>query len=114
MKMTRVDFLKLYRESAAAVGLSSKDLLRLEEVLVNPSLPAVIWLQGTACTRCSESFLNRTSASDPKTAADVLISYINLVYHPTLMVPAGRPNSPENTFQEVKLDHCRARGHFLS
>lgn len=89
MKMTRRDFLKLCGVSAAAVGLSATDLTRLEEVLANPNGPTVIWLQGTACTGCSMSFLNRISSVGPYTAADVLIDSINLVYHPNLMSLAG-------------------------
>jgi hydrogenase small subunit len=49
----------------------------------------VVWLQGAACTGCSVSFLNRISNSAPRTAADVLISTINLTYHPNLMAVAG-------------------------
>jgi hydrogenase small subunit len=58
-------------------------------VLANPNGPTVIWLQGSGCTGCTESFLNLISTSDPKTAADVLINSINLTYHPNLMALAG-------------------------
>jgi len=89
MKLTRRDFLKLCGASAAALGLSATDLGRLKEVLANPNGPTVIWLQGTGCTGCSESFLNFASYYNPMSAADVLINSINLVYHPTLMSLAG-------------------------
>src|SRR5512136_1111432 len=91
MNVTRRDFLKYLGMSAATLGLSGTDLARLREVLANPGGPSVIWLQGAGCTGCSESFLNRisTSASEPKTAGDVLINSINLIYHPTLMSLAG-------------------------
>jgi hydrogenase small subunit len=62
----------------------------LEEALASPTAPSIIWLQGSGCTGCSESFLNRMSTSGPQTAADVLINSINLVYHPTLMALAGQ------------------------
>lgn len=89
MKITRRDFLKLCGVSAAVLGLNATDLARLKEVLANPNGPTVIWLQGSGCTGCSVSFLNRISNSAPHTAADVLIDSINLTYHPNLMALAG-------------------------
>jgi hydrogenase small subunit len=87
--ISRREFLKFCGLGATALGLSASDLGRLQKVLANPNGPTVIWLQGTGCTGCSESFLNRIATSAPQTAADVLISSINLVYHPTLMAAAG-------------------------
>jgi hydrogenase small subunit len=49
----------------------------------------VVWLQGTTCSGCSVSFLNRVSAEAPETAADVLLDVVLLGYHPTLMAAAG-------------------------
>jgi hydrogenase small subunit len=90
MAITRRDFLKYCGVSAVALGLSSTDLLQMEELLANPSGPSVIWLQGSSCTGCSISFLNRISTSAPTTAASVLLDSINLVYHPNLMALAGQ------------------------
>jgi hydrogenase small subunit len=89
MKVSRRDFLKFLGASAATLGLSGTDLGRLQKVLASQTGPSVIWLQGAACTGCSESFLNRISSTDPKTAADVLIKSVNLMYHPNLMASAG-------------------------
>jgi hydrogenase small subunit len=88
--VSRRDFLKYCGIGAGALGLSMTDLGRLQKALANPSGPTVIWLQGTGCTGCSESFLNRISASGPQTAANVLIDSVNLVYHPNLMAAAGQ------------------------
>jgi len=90
MAITRRDFLKYCGISAAVLGLSGKDLLRLEQALAATGAPTVVWLQGSACTGCSVSFLNRISGSAPTTAADVLINDINLAYHPNLMSLAGQ------------------------
>jgi hydrogenase small subunit len=90
MGITRRDFLKYCGLTAAALGLSGMDLLRLREVLADPDGPTVIWLQGSSCTGCSMSFLNRVSGTAPATAADVLIKSINLVYHPNLMAVGGQ------------------------
>lgn len=89
MKISRRDFIKYCGVSAAALGISATELGRLEEVLANPSAPSVLWVQGTSCTGCSVSFLNRISTTAPTTAADVLLNSINLVYHPNLMAEAG-------------------------
>jgi hydrogenase small subunit len=89
MKITRRDFLKFCGASAAALGLSGTDMLRLREVLADPNAPPVIWLQGSACTGCSVSFLNLISTTAPPTVADVLTNSINLIYHPNLMALAG-------------------------
>lgn len=90
MAITRRDFLKYCSLSALALGLSSTELLQMEEVLANPNGPTVLWLQGSGCTGCSMSFLNRISTTAPTTAADVLINSINLTYHPNLMALAGQ------------------------
>ena len=90
MNVSRRDFLKFCGISTAAVGLSTSELGLLEKALASPNGPSVIWLQGSGCTGCSESFLNRISATGPKTAAEVLINSINLVYHPNLMALAGQ------------------------
>jgi hydrogenase small subunit len=88
--ISRRDFLKYCGISAAALGLSSLDLLNLREALANPGAPSVIWLQGSSCSGCSVSFLNLISSAAPKTAAEVLTNSINLIYHPTLMPAAGQ------------------------
>jgi len=97
MNITRRQFLKLCGVSAAAMGLSATDLVRLENLLASPQGPTVIWLQGSACTGCSVSFLNRLSASAPQTAAEVLTDSINLIYHPNLMALAG-----QDAVEEIK------------
>ena len=88
--ISRREFLKYCGISAAALGLSSLDLINLREVLANPAAPSVIWLQGSGCTGCTVSFLNRISSTAPKTAAEVLTNSINLIYHPNLMSVAGQ------------------------
>jgi hydrogenase small subunit len=90
MHICRRDFLKYCGLTAATVGLSGTELLRLEEVLANPATPTVLWLQGSACTGCSMSFLNYVSPKAPTSAADLLINNINLAYHPNLMTTAGQ------------------------
>lgn len=90
MGITRRDFLKYCGVSAAALGLSSTDLLQMEELLANPSGPTVLWLQGSSCTGCSMSFLNFIAPTAPANPADILINNINLAYHPNVMSMAGQ------------------------
>jgi len=91
--ITRRDFLKYCGVSAAALGLSKPDLIRLEEALANPGGPKVIWLQGSSCTGCSMSFLNfinPATGADPTDAGDILLNHIDLLYHPNLMAMSGQ------------------------
>ena len=92
MNVSRRDFLKYCGLSATAIGLSSTDLGLLEKALANPQAPKVVWLQGAGCTGCSVSLLNRISsvAGEVKDVGDLLINYINLVYHPNLMALSGQ------------------------
>lgn len=93
MGINRRDFLKYCGISAAVLGLSSLDLVRLEEALANPGGPKVIWLQGSGCTGCSMSFLNfinQAASADPTDAGDILLNHIDLLYHPNLMAAAGQ------------------------
>ncbi len=88
MIVSRRSFLEYCGLSAAFLGIGSK-LGLLQEALAAPTAPAVIWLHGSSCTGCSVSFLNRIAATAPATVADVLTGAVNLVYHATLMTPAG-------------------------
>ena len=90
MKITRRDFLRYCVSSTVTMGLNLSDLIDLTDVLANPQGPKVLWLQGSGCTGCSMSFLNRISSSSPKTAGEVLINSVNLVYHPNLMALSGQ------------------------
>ena len=89
MYITRRSFLKYCASASAAIGLGPGEFLGLENALANPNAPSVLWLQGSGCTGCSISFLNYVSPTAPQTPADILISSINLLYHPNLSAVAG-------------------------
>ncbi|OQW97319.1 MAG: hypothetical protein BWK77_02050 [Verrucomicrobia bacterium A1] len=91
MAISRRKFLKYCGLSAAAIGLDAFDLGLLRKALANPLAPPVIWLHGSSCTGCSVSLLNRISnlPGEPATVTDVVAGAVNLVYHATLMAPAG-------------------------
>ena len=125
MTISRRSFLGYCIASAAALKLTSLDLLKLKVALANPNGPTVIWLVGAGDSGCSISFLNRIpGASDAEysipslSTADLLTgsatatnaanqtSSINLVYHPTLMSAAGE------TASQAALD-AAANGNYI-
>lgn len=63
--ITRRQFLQYCTASAAALGLSQTDLLKLEKAMATPQTgcssptPSVIWMTGQACSGCQTSLLNR-------------------------------------------------------
>lgn len=66
MKITRRQFLQYCTASAAALGLSQMDLLKLEKALAadvcgceDYGVPHVIWMQGQSCGGCTLSITNR-------------------------------------------------------
>ena len=64
-KITRRQFVQYCTASAAALGLSQIDLLKLEKAMATPQTgcghptPSVIWMTGQACSGCQTSLLNR-------------------------------------------------------
>ena len=125
MTITRRSFLGYCIASAAALKLTSLDLLKLRAALANPNGPNVIWLVGAGDSGCSISFLNRVPESTDTalgipavTTADLLLgsstatnaanasSSINLIYHPTLMSAAGE------TASQAALD-AAANGNYI-
>jgi hydrogenase small subunit len=91
MSVSRRQFLKYCTASAAALGLASTDLRKLEAAL-GDGAPTVVWLHGSGCQGDSISFLNLTANMAPVgdvTADSVLIDTVNLAYHSVLMSSAG-------------------------
>lgn len=80
VKVTRRQFLKWLSASAAALGLSQYDLLKVEKALAAgpppdpnfpiPPLGRVIWIAGAACSGCPTSLLNYIA--DPNDCETVL------------------------------------------
>jgi hydrogenase small subunit len=96
--ITRRQFLQYCAASAAALGLSQTDLLKLEKALATPATgctapsPSVIWLTSQACSGCPVSLLNRVVMLDGKYYdADML----NALYGTTLPTPASITDSKD-------------------
>src|SRR4030042_1684304 len=85
IKITRRQFLKWLTASAAALGLSQTDLLKIEKALAasptpdpnfpKPPLGRVIWIAGAACSGCPTSLLNYIA--DPNDPDPVLNAIAN-------------------------------------
>lgn len=65
IKITRRQFLKWFSASAAAMGLSQTELLKIQEALAQgpactatPTLGRVIWITGADCGGCATGILN--------------------------------------------------------
>ena len=94
--ITRRQFLQYCTASAAALGLSQTDLLKLEQALATPQTgctgpsPSVIWLSGQACSGCPVALLNRVNsyAGNPYYDADML----NALYGTGLPLPGALGN----------------------
>jgi hydrogenase small subunit len=112
MIITRRQFLQLVSASAAAIGLSQTDLLKLEKALASqpatsqPS-PSVIWLSGQACSGCPVSLLNRVV----DTGGDLGSGYkyydadmLNALYNTTLPTPGPLGNDRAGVPLDVVTD----------
>lgn len=84
MLVSRRQFLELLGASSAALATGSMEALALPV-----GAKKVIWLEGTGCSGCSVSFLNRISATAPQTADAVLLDIVEVDYHTTLMAASG-------------------------
>jgi Ni,Fe-hydrogenase I small subunit len=94
--------------SAAALGLSQTDLLKLEKALASQgatqqNAPSVIWMTGQACSGCPVSLLNRVNSyeTNPYYDADM----INAVYGAGLTnLPGAIGNDPAGLPLQVVND----------
>ena len=82
---SRREFLKFSTVLASVIGLSPQAFPEFVHALEVKLKPVVIWLEFQDCAGCSESFIRSTSLLP----AEVLLDYISLEYHETLMSPAG-------------------------
>ncbi|MBN1841276.1 MAG: twin-arginine translocation signal domain-containing protein [Deltaproteobacteria bacterium] len=102
MKITRRQFLQYCTASAAALGLSQLDLLKLEKALAanvcgceDFEVPHVIWMQGQSCGGCTLSILNRMQTDYPP----ALLSDTSWNWTPTAL--DGTTASPGAPVQDV-------------
>jgi hydrogenase small subunit len=94
--VSRRSFLKFCGAMAAALALPSVYAGKIATALAAATRLPVIWLEFQDCTGDTESFIRAGSYADPLTAGttdpsvlNLLLDYISLDYHETLMAPAG-------------------------
>ncbi|ADC90048.1 hydrogenase (NiFe) small subunit HydA [Thermocrinis albus DSM 14484] len=82
---SRREFLSFVSVTASLLALPANLLMSFGRALELREKPVVIWLEFQDCAGCSESFIRSTSVMP----SDVLLDFISLEYHETLMVPSG-------------------------
>jgi len=82
---SRRDFLKFSLAISAFLGLSPSLYPKVVRALEKKEKPIIIWLEFQDCAGCTESFIRSTSLLP----TEVLLDYISLEYHETLMAPSG-------------------------
>src|SRR3989304_2967854 len=85
VKVTRRQFLKWLSASAAALGLSQTDLLKMKKAFAESPPPdpgtnlcRVIWVAGAACSGCPTSLLNYlANPEDPELVLNQIANYFS-------------------------------------
>ncbi len=109
MKVTRRQFMKTVAASAAALGLSQLQVMKLTEVLAKgPGQINVIWLQGQNCTGCTTSFAGLEWDGNPDGLPDDVRAYLNTANFASQAWPATLPAAFSvngvTTLDDVALD----------
>jgi Ni,Fe-hydrogenase I small subunit len=88
MRISRREFLKYCTIAAGALGLTTTDLLKIEDAFakIGNGGPHVVWLPGQACTGCTMSLANSIKETD---VASLLLFDIDLDYNEQLCAAAG-------------------------
>src|SRR4030042_1821185 len=108
IRVTRRQFLKWLSASAAALGLSQTDLLKVEEALAagpgptpDPNMPLgtllrVIWIAGAACSGCPTSLLNYIAdTTDPDPVLNAIANNaLSLWFDVETLYPVQWPPPP--------------------
>jgi hydrogenase small subunit len=105
-RLNRRSFLKFCGFMTTVLSLPMIEISRLAGALASsPRLP-VVWLEFQDCAGDTESFLRASAYPDPlqsgvtdPSIVDLLLNFISLEYHETVMVPAGF--SAENSLDDV-------------
>jgi len=88
MRISRREFLKYCSIAAGALGLTTTDLLKIEDAFakIGNGGPHVVWIPGQACTGCTMSLANTIKERD---IASLLLFDIDLDYNEQLCAAAG-------------------------
>ncbi len=93
--VSRRSFMKMCGVVVGALALPMTYVDKVAKALATAARVPVIWLEFQDCTGDSESFLRAGHPIDPLTqnpdpsVTDLLLDYLSLDYHETLMTPSG-------------------------
>lgn len=96
----RRSFLKFCTVTAAAMGLDATMVPQVVKALETAPRIPVIWLHGSECTCCTESFIR---SSHPITQ-DIILNMISLDYDETLQAAAG--HQAEEIRKQIMRDYA--------
>ncbi|WP_020678215.1 hydrogenase small subunit [Geopsychrobacter electrodiphilus] len=83
--VSRRDFMKFCSVMTATLALPMTMMGRIAEAIEADNRPSVIWMEFLGCTGDTEAFLR---ANEP-TATAIILDYLSIDYHETLMAAAG-------------------------
>ena len=127
IKITRRQFLKWLSASAAALGLSQTDLLKIKDALAagpvptpnfpKPPLARVIWIAGAACSGCPTSLLNYIAdTADPDPVLNTIANNgvpgyplvdVETLYPVSFPVPPGDIDIAEVVLEIITIDYSQ-------
>jgi len=98
--INRRDFMKFCSMMTATLALPMTMMGKVAEAIEGDNRPPVIWMEFQGCTGDSEAFLR---ANQP-TAADVILDFLSVDYHETIMAAAGHQAeaATKATFEKYK------------
>ncbi len=109
--VSRRSFLKFCGVMAATLAMPSAYAGKIATALAAASRLSVVWLEFQDCTGDSESFLRAGASPDPMTSGvtdpslvDLLLDFVSLDYHETLMAPAG--TAAEKSLNDVVANNA--------
>ena len=115
-RVNRRDFLKMCGLLAATLAMPKMYAETIAEALANATRLPVIWLAFQDCTGDSESFIKAAQRIDPiqsqitdPSIIDLLLDFISVEYHETLMAPSGE--AARRSLQDVL---ARYPGQFVA
>lgn len=83
--VSRRTFLKFCSAMTATLALPVTMMAKVAEAIEADNRPPVIWVEFQGCTGDSEAFLR----SNQPTAAELILDYLSIDYHETIMAAAG-------------------------
>ena len=98
--VSRRNFLKFCSVMTASLALPASLMGQIAEAMEADNRPPVIWVEFQGCTGDSEAFLR---ANQP-TAAEIILDYLSIDYHETIMAAAGHQaeEAKHNTIKKYK------------